>query len=351
MHVPTFEQQLILSLILKAGRMRSSQIHGELQKKNHDVSLVTVKRALALLARRGFLATVGAGRSTAYELSTAGRLSADVDARQYCSIDPDDRYGRTQFDIDLLDDCPAELFTDAELQALSAATWEYERRTAHVSKTIARKELERLVIELSWKSSRIEGNTYSLLDTEKLIVEHRHAHGHDAREARMILNHKDAFLLIHSHARDFRSLTRANLEHVHDVLVKGLSVGTGLRRSPVGVTGSRYRPLDNVHQITDALQALTRAVARMTTPYAKALIALLGISYIQPFEDGNKRTARLMANALLLAYGCAPLSYRSVDEDAYREATLVFYELNSIVPFKSIFIDQYVFAARNYAVT
>ena len=122
----------------------------------------------------------------------------------------------------------------------------------------------------------------------------------------MILNHKDAFLLIHSHARDFRSLTRANLEHVHAVLVKELSVGSGLRRSPVGVTGSLYRPLDNVHQITDGIQALTRAVARMTTPYAKALIALLGISYIQPFEDGNKRTARLMANALLLAHGVRP---------------------------------------------
>ena len=87
----------------------------------------------------------------------------------------------------------------------------------------------------------------------------------------------------------------------------------------------------------------------METPYAKALVSLLGISYIQPFEDGNKRTSRLMANALLMAYGCAPLSYRSVDENAYREATLVFYELNSIVSFKKIFIEQYDFAAHNYS--
>lgn len=88
----------------------------------------------------------------------------------------------------------------------------------------------------------------------------------------------------------------------------------------------------------------------MLTPYSKALVALLGISYVQPFEDGNKRTARLMANALLLAHRLIPLSYRSVDEKQYRDATIVFYELNSIIPFKKIFINQYDFAARNYAV-
>ena len=82
----------------------------------------------------------------------------------------------------------------------------------------------------------------------------------------------------------------------------------------------------------------------------KALVALLGISYIQPFEDGNKRTSRLMANALLMAHNMAPLSYRSVNEQEYRDAILVFYEVNSIIPFKRIFIDQYDFAARNYAV-
>lgn len=75
----------------------------------------------------------------------------------------------------------------------------------------------------------------------------------------------------------------------------------------------------------------------------------MGISHIQPFEDGNKRTSRFMANALLLSHGCAPLSYRSVEESEYREALLVFYELNSIAPFKKIFIEQYEFASKNYA--
>lgn len=329
--------------------MRSSQVHDALVQSHHDVSLVTVKRLLSIMARAGFVAPSGAGRSTTYTVAVAGRLFLDLDAKQYCAMDPDDRYGLSGFNFDLLKEMPSELFTHAELQLLKGATQECKRRTKNVSETIAKKERERLMVELSWKSSKIEGNTYTLLDTERLLLEHREAPGHSPHEARMILNHQDAFTLIHENAQDFRTLTRANLEHLHGKIVKGLSVGKGLRRWPVGVTGSRYQPIDNVHQITDAIQSLSIAVRRMQSPYAKALLALLGISYIQPFEDGNKRTARLMANALLLAHDCTPLSYRSVNENAYREATLVFYEINSVVPFKQIFIEQYIFAASHYA--
>jgi len=137
---------------------------------------------------------------------------------------------------------------------------------------------------------------------------------------------------------------------LHAILVKNLSVGLGFRKRLVGVVGSKYRPLDNSYQIEEAISQLSLAVARMKTAYDKALVALLGISYIQPFEDGNKRTSRLMANALLLAHGLAPLSYRSVEENEYREATLVFYELNSIAPLRNIFVDQYAFSANNYTV-
>jgi Fic family protein len=219
-----------------------------------------------------------------------------------------------------------------------------------VSAAIQKKELERLVIELSWKSSKIEGNTYTLLDTEKLILENKEAPGHAHSEAQMILNHKDAFNFVREHTTFFKTLSRTHIEELHAILVKDLKVGKGLRKQMVGVIGSVYQPLDNLHQVREGLNALVEAVARVQTPYAKALVALCGLSYLQPFEDGNKRTARLLANAILLAYACAPLSYRSVDENEYREATLVFYEINSIVPFKKIFIDQYVFATRTYTV-
>lgn len=346
----TPHQQEIVTILLQKDGLGSSAIHAELLKTGEAPSLVTIKRALARMVIAGTLAVLGAGRATAYTLTTLGRLQANVNPREYVAIEPDQRYGLTRYNFQLFPDLPTDIFSEQELTQLEQATAEYTKRTTDSPPAIQKRELERLIIELSWKSSKIEGNTYTLLDTEKLLLEHKEAPGHDKQEARMILNHKDAFTFIYENSAQFTALTLANLETLHKILVKGLSVGFGLRKKPVGVVGSKYSPLDNIHQITEATQALCRAVEKMTTSYAKALVALLGISYIQPFEDGNKRTARLAANALLLAHGAAPLSYRSIDENDYRAATLVFYELNSIAPFKKLFIDQYDFAARNYAV-
>lgn len=351
MEYPNKRQQQILEILLSGQELSSSGVNAELKKKGEKVSLVTVKRALSEMYASGLLATKGVGPSTVYEIRTMGRLSSDVGAHVYCATEPDKRIGMEQFNFPIFDELPAELFSLEEQKILEDATKEYHRRTKEIPPAVQKKELERLIIELSWKSSRIEGNTYTLLDTEKLILEQKEAVGHSRDEAQMILNHKEAFLFVHENSKRFASLTRANLEEIHSLLAKDLGVGLGVRKAPVGVLGSKYRPLDNVHQITDALSGLFRAVDRARSPYTKALIALLGVSYIQPFEDGNKRTSRLATNALLLAHGVAPLSYRSIDENEYREAMLVFYELNSIIPLKKIFIDQYNFAARNYAVT
>lgn len=342
-------QQKIILLLIEKGTAQSSLIHEEITQRGEDVSLVTIKRELAELTNQGAIAASGGGRSTVYCVTVPGRIFIDINAREYCAIEPDKRYGMKGYNFDLFPEMPLALFSDAEQKILENATTEYVQRTKYLSPVIQKKELERLIIELSWKSSRIEGNTYSLLDTEKLILENREAPGHDRAEACMIINHKNAFLFVREHASEFKTITRANLEQLHAVLVSDLGVGTGLREKPVGVTGSSYRPLDNLYQIQEGVDALSQAVSRMPTPYAKAMTALLGISYLQPFEDGNKRTARLAANAILLAHACAPLSYRSVDENEYREAMLVFYEINSMMPFKKIFLDQYVFSAKNYA--
>jgi len=344
------KQQKITAIILEKGKMQSSAVYAEIVKQGEDISLVTIKRALSEMASVGVLVAAGSGRSTSYDISSLGRIFAEVDAHKYCSLEPDKRYGLNRYNFDLLPGLKSDIFTTDELKILDSATSEYKKRTRDLPTTIQRKELERLIIELSWKSSKIEGNTYTLLDTEKLILENKAALGKTQQETQMILNHKDAFNFVREYTSQFKTITQPNLEELHAILVKDLSVDLGLREKPVGVVGSVYRPLDNIYQITEAINDLGAAVSQMSTPYAKALIALLGIGYIQPFEDGNKRTSRLMANALLLAHGSAPLSYRSVDENDYREAMLVFYELNSIVPFKKIFITQYNFAAQNYAV-
>ena len=346
----TQKQQKILDLFLRDNLLSSSDVHYRLSKEGEKTSLVTIKRELSRMATSGLLTASGRGRSRAYSVSVLGRVLSNVDANAYNAIEPDKRYGLANFNFDLLPSFPQNIFISAELAMLEEATDQYRQRTTDLPAAIQKKELERLIIELSWKSSKIEGNTYTLLDTEKLILEHKQAPGHDKKEARMILNHKEAFEFVHDNKKEFLTLTRGNLERLHGLLIKNMSVNAGLRQKPVGVTGSKYQPLDNIHQIKEATEALAAAILKTNTPYAKALLALVGISYVQPFEDGNKRTARIMANALLLAHNCAPLSYRSVEEKDYRETNLVFYEVNSIVPFKKIFIEQYVFAAKNYAV-
>lgn len=342
------KQQKILFLILENGTTSSSVVYEKMRELGAEVSLVTIKRALSAMVSANLLTVSGSGPATAYEISNTGRLFIPINAKEYCSVDPDKRFGLSQYNFNLLSAATDDIFSEEELKVLDIATAEYGGRIKNASPVIQKKELERLVIELAWKSSKIEGNTYTILDTEKLLLENKEAVGHDKKEAQMILNHKDAFNFIRENNSFFRDLSRANLEKLHSIIVKDLSVGLGLRQKPVGVVGSKYRPLDNRYQIGEATEILSSTILRMKTPYAKALIALLGISYIQPFEDGNKRTSRLMANALLMAHGYAPLSYRSVDENNYREAMLVFYEINSLVAFKNIFIEQYKFATANY---
>ncbi|MEK9184769.1 MAG: Fic family protein [Patescibacteria group bacterium] len=344
-------QQIILNIFLKNENLASSEIHDELSKLGNDVSLITVKRELGELKNLGLLKILGAGRSVKYSVSSYGRLFVDINAKEYSTIDPDKRYGLKSFNFELFNSISNELFSDSEIQELDEVTEVYKKNIHLISKTLEEKELERFIIELSWKSSKIEGNTYTLLDTEKLISRGIEAVGHDINEAKMILNHKEAFKFIRENFNLFKELNLANLEKVHKILIKDFNINYGLREKAVGVTGSSYRPLDNIHQIKEATISLCDVVNMITSPYVKAMIALLGISYIQPFEDGNKRTSRLIANAILLAYEYAPLSYRSVDENSYREAILAFYELNSIIPFKKIFIEQYIFSAKTYSVS
>lgn len=342
--------QKIISVFLKKDGLRSSDIFEEMTNMGEDISLVTIKRYLSKMTNRGFLTVSGTGRATSYKITVKSRIFSDVDAKQYISLDPDSRYGLHGYNFDLLKSFPSDIFTEEEMKRLEIATKEYEKRTKDLSDAIKKKELERLVIELAWKSSKIEGNTYTILDTEKLILENKEAAGHSKAEARMILNHKDAFEYIHKYSSQFKNITRKNLEELHAIIIRNLDIEREFRTKPVGVVGSIYRPLDNIHQIADAIDDLASAVIRCRDPYAKALTALLGISYIQLFEDGNKRTSRLMANALLMSHSLAPLSYRSVSEEDYRDAMLVFYELNSIVPMRNILIGQYEFATQNYAV-
>ena len=109
-----------------------------------------------------------------------------------------------------------------------------------------------------------------------------------------------------------------------------------------------YQPLDNDHLIREAMQHLCNVVNAKESVFEKALLILILISYIQPFDDGNKRTARIVSNACLIHHGYCPISFRTVDSIHYKKAMLLFYEQNNISAFKSIFIDQFEFAVKTY---
>ncbi len=310
----------------------------------------TLKRDLADLVETGILYTQGGGRSLVYTLHTSGRLFVPVPAAIYGAQEPDRRAGAlSSYQFDVWDSWPKNLFSNNELSSLQFNTESYQTRVATQSPDIRRRELERFIIELSWKSSKIEGNTYTLLDTELLLREGIPSKTNTPEETTMILNHKIAFDFILEQTPNQTTLTRSFVEKVHELLMTGLLNDIGLRKSAVGITGSTYRPLDNQFQIGEELESCIKIINGCVGGFDKALTALVGISYVQPFVDGNKRTARLIANALLLANNLAPLSYRNVDEVLYRASLLAFYEQLSVLPMKKIFIEQYVFASEHYS--
>jgi Fic family protein len=130
--------------------------------------------------------------------------------------------------------------------------------------------------------------------------------------------------------------------------VDGLEVTKNLRKTLVGITGTKYRPLDNEFQIREALEKTCTLVNDTENPFEKAVMLMLLIAYIQPFVDGNKRTSRLSGNAILQSFDSCPLSYRSMDEIEYKKAILLFYEQNNISYFKELFLKQFEFAVENY---
>lgn len=342
-------QNNILEKITIAEAVSSS---GVLRLFKQKVSLVTIKRDLENLVELKYLERKGKGRGTVYEKTILGMLFTPVDASKYNEIEPDLRTGNSGFNFSLFEKFPEVIFFEEEEEMLENATSNYKKKIKDITLTIQAKELERFIIELSWKSSKIEGNTYTLLDTERLLREGIPAKGHAENEAIMIINHKKAFSFILENMEHLKKngITANFVEKIHELLTVDLGVSKGVRKGLVGIIGTKYKPLDNNYQIHEALESLYSTVHRAKNPYSKALITLLGISYIQPFEDGNKRTARLLCNAMLLSENCAPLSYRSVSETDYRESILVFYEKNSLIPMKKIFIEQYLFSADNYLV-
>ena len=340
----TDRQNTILNIINTSQAIQAGELKQQLQ-----ISQATLNRELKTLVELGWISKIGAGRSTRYSLSNKYHHLWPIDITAYYQQDAEDRTTQHRFNFEVFNHLAGlSLFNESEIATLTQAQTQYQNKTKNISPGLLQKEWERFTIELSWKSSEIEGNTYDLLETEALFKYREKASGKTDTETAMLLNHKQALNYVWQHPTDFSELDVKIIENLHRILVQKLGVSFNLRNRPVGVTGTKYRPLDNQHQIREALQNLCQVVNSKTSFFEKALLLVLGISYLQPFEDGNKRTGRILANAVLMAGEHCPLSYRSVSAVDYKKALLVFYEQNNLHPFKQLFIQQYQFAVENY---
>ena len=217
--------------------------------------------------------------------------------------------------------------------------------------TFARDILNRLLIDLSWASSKLEGNTYSWLDTERLIAQGQVADDKDALETQMILNHKAAIeYLVHNSAQV--GIDPETLIALHALLADGLmadplSVGR-LRNRPVGIGGSVYLPLATPQGIAELFGIALQMADEIEDPFEQSFFLMVHLPYLQPFEDVNKRVSRLAANIPLIRHNLCPLTFLDVPQQIYVDALLGVYELNRIELLRDVYFAAYERACQQY---
>ena len=337
----------ILEFLKKNPDSSSNEILQAIEEKK---SIATIKRILLKLISENLIITIGKSKSTKYKLSSFYKLFEQINIEQYYKKEIDEREIIKSFNFSVITEIlpNINLFFEDELHKLNLLQKDFTQNISDLDKLQYKNELERLAIDLSWKSSQIEGNTYSLLETEKLLKEKETAAGKTKEEAVMLLNHKDAIDFIVDNPDYLYPLSVSKIEDIHNILTKELAVNRNIRKKRVGISGTNYRPIDNEFQIKEALSDMCDLINEKENIFEQALLALILISYIQPFVDGNKRTARIVSNSILINNKFCPISFRTVDSIDYKKAMLLFYEQNNITVFKQIFINQFEFAVKTY---
>ncbi|MGB5252356.1 MAG: Fic family protein [Sedimenticolaceae bacterium] len=339
-----------------------------------DMPPRTLQRRLALLVEQKRLIADGRGKGRRYRVPVTmtgqGHLvagSATVAARGevYVPISPEAEAIKQAvraplqnrrpvgYQRDFLDD-----YRPNETHYLPAATRQRLLETGRPpdgerpAGTYARTIYSRLLIDLSWNSSRLEGNTYSLLETERLLELGETAEGKDALEAQMILNHKAAIELLVDQADEI-GFNRYTILNLHALLADNLladpQAGGRLRRIPVGIDGTVYHPLEVPQLIEECFETILDTAAAITDPFEQAFFALVHLAYLQGFEDVNKRVSRLAANIPLIRGNLCPLSFVDVPERAYIDGVLAIYELNRIELLRDVFVWAYERSSARYS--
>lgn len=219
--------------------------------------------------------------------------------------------------------------------------------------TYAHQIFNRLLIDLSYNSSRLEGNTYSLLDTERLVLEGTSAEGKLDEEKVMILNHKEAIRYLVDNAPKLE-MTKDTICTLHFLLSDGLleaRYSGKVRDHGVRIGGSSYLPFEDQKILQNQLDRIAEKAALIDDAYEQSLFLLIHITYLQAFADVNKRTARLSANIPLIKNNLVPLSFNDVERDDYTSAIIAIYELQDVRPLLDLYIFSYMRTCAMYAST
>lgn len=326
------------------------------------ISRRTLQYRLSDLVELGLVETLGKARQRRYRLSSGKRESSETTEGIFLSPiaksilqevkRPIQERRRVGYHREFLD-----RYIPNQTQYLSE---EIQKKLHDLGKTdgqrpagtYAKQIFNRLLIDLSWNSSRLEGNTYSLLETQRLIEKGVAASGKDLRETQMILNHKAAIEFLVESAKDLR-VSRYVILNIHallaDELLTNVKACGSLRSIPVGIGGSVYQPLEIPQLIDECFEQIINTARQIINPFEQAFFLMVHLPYLQPFEDVNKRVSRLSANLPLIRDNLSPLSFVDVPEQMYIDALLGVYELNQIELLRDVFVWAYERSCLRYS--
>jgi len=333
---------------------------------NPEINLRTLQRRLGNLSKQGHVVISGNARSTIYKL-TLDDTVAEVAQEQEILI-PLSRSslairklvtGSIQarqpvgYSRDFLESYRPNIDSYLTKKEIAKLAELGDTKTDQPAGTYAQQILNRLLIDLSWNSSRLEGNTYSLLDTERLISQGEADDTKSAKDAQMILNHKDAIEFIVQAAEEI-GYNRYTLLNLHAMLANNLlpdpQAPGRLRSIPVGISRSAYTPLGIPQLIEELFDILLEKARQIENPFEQSFFMMVHLPYLQPFDDVNKRVSRLAANISLIRGNLSPLSFIDVPNDLYTQGMLAVYELNEIDLLKDVFLWAYERSATRYSV-
>ncbi len=323
------------------GGLGAPEIRERLQRRGIPLSQPTLSRRLSELQRRGQIVRQGLRRGTRYALDPVALHFSIASERR--------RPVNYNFAL-ILEYRPnvTQWLSTLQRERLREAGERIRALPPAQGNTV----LERLAIDLSWASSYLEGNTYTLLDTERLLVEGRAAAGHSAQETRMILNHKAALDYLREHAASFGPRPQ-DIRELHSLLANGLLADEAdagrIRRGIVEIGGSAYLPITPPQQLEEQLELILEKARAIEDAFEQSVFLLAFIPYLQPFIDVNKRVGRLAANIPLLKANVCPMSYRDMDKERYTQGLLAFYELNRPEILARAYADAYERGVDRYA--